>query len=448
MTETPLYTALKAHLSKNRAAFHTPGHKGRFLPAELYEMDLTELPDTDSLFEADGCIAQAEAKAAELFHSRTTFFSAGGCTLCIQAMFCLAAPQGGKVISSRVIHRSAVNTMALLGIKPVWVRPRPDAGPGLAGRLYPEDVKAALQENPDAKAVYVTSPDYYGVLADIRGLSQVCHEYGVPLLVDNAHGTHLALLGKHPLALGADLTACSAHKTLPVLTGGAFLNVGETALSRRLHFAERAKEAMALFGSTSPAYPVMVSLDLARAWAMEHGKEEWERLAERMAEIKETAWKKGILLPLGETDPTRLAIGTLPLGMSGEQAAEYFREKGIEPEHEDGGYVVFITTPFHTEEELDRLEKAVMSLPDCTASVTESLPALPALPPVAMTPRDAVLSFQKKIPLQNAVGRIAGEAACPCPPGVPVVMPGEKITEECARFLEQAGVYEIFVVEE
>lgn len=445
MANTPLYTALREHLAKKQASFHTPGHKGRFLPKDLYDLDLTELPDTDSLFESDGCIRAAEEAARELFHSRATYFSAGGCTLCIQAMFRLAAPQGGKVISSRVIHRSAVNTMALLGIEPVWVRPRPDAGPCLAGRFHPEDVEKALAGNPDAKAVYVTSPDYYGVLADIQGLSAVCHAHGVPLLVDNAHGTHLALLGKHPLALGADLTACSAHKTLPVLTGGAFLNIGDTEISRKLNFAERAKEAMALFGSTSPAYPVMVSLDLARAWAMEQGKEAWEKLAVRMGKIKEIAREKGLLLPLGETDPTRLAIGTLPAGMTGEEAGDFFREKGVEPEHEDGGYLVCIATPFNTEEELDRLEMAVKALPDACTEV-EGTPALPSLPPVRRMPREAVLAFQEAVPLEKAVGRVAGEAACPCPPGVPIVMPGEEITAECAAFLAKYQLKEIFCV--
>ena len=445
MANTPLYTALREHLAKKQASFHTPGHKGRFLPKDLYDLDLTELPDTDSLFESDGCIRAAEEAARELFHSRATYFSAGGCTLCIQAMFRLAAPQGGKVISSRVIHRSAVNTMALLGIEPVWVRPRPDSGPCLAGRLHPEDVEKALTENPDAKAVYVTSPDYYGVLADIQGLSAVCHAHGVPLLVDNAHGTHLALLGKHPLTLGADLTACSAHKTLPVLTGGAFLNIGDTEISRKLNFAERAKEAMALFGSTSPAYPVMVSLDLARAWAMEQGKEAWEKLAVRMVKIKEIAREKGLLLPLGETDPTRLAIGTLPAGMTGEEAGDFFRKKGVEPEHEDGGYLVCIATPFNTEEELDRLEMAVKALPDACIEAEET-PALPSLPPVRRMPREAVLAFQEAVPLEKAVGRVAGEAACPCPPGVPIVMPGEEITAECAAFLTKYQLKEIFCV--
>lgn len=442
---TPLYTALQNYLKKDRISFHTPGHQGRFLPRNLYDMDLTELPDTDSLFEASGPIAEAEKQARELFHSRATFFSAGGCTLCIQAMFRLAAPQGGKVISSRVIHRSAVNTMALLGIEPVWVLPRPDAGPCLAGRLHPEDVQRALQENRDARAVYVTSPDYYGVLSDISGIARVCHEYGVPLLVDNAHGTHLALLGRHPLALGADMTACSAHKTLPVLTGGAFLNIGETPLAKKFQFAERAKEAMALFGSTSPAYPIMVSLDLAREWEMKNGRREWQRLAQRVEKMKDTAKKKGLLVPEGETDPTRLAVGTLPLGMTGQKAADYFRSQGIEPEHEDGAYVVCITNPFHTQEELDRLEKAIQTLPGKPCLIAEN-PAIPPLPPMKKSPREAVLAFQERVPLVEAVGRIAGEAACPCPPGVPIVMPGEEITKECMEFLSRYSLDEISVL--
>ena len=442
---TPLYTALQNYLKKDRISFHTPGHQGRFLPRDLYDMDLTELPDTDSLFEASGPIAEAEKQARELFHSRATFFSAGGCTLCIQAMFRLAAPQGGKVISSRVIHRSAVNTMALLGIEPVWVLPRPDAGPCLAGRLHPEDVQRALQENRDARAVYVTSPDYYGVLSDISGIARVCHEYGVPLLVDNAHGTHLALLGRHPLALGADMTACSAHKTLPVLTGGAFLNIGETPLAKKFQFAERAKEAMALFGSTSPAYPVMVSLDLAREWEMKNGQREWQRLAQRVEKMKDTAKKKGLLVPEGKTDPTRLAVGTLPLGMTGQEAAEYFRSQGIEPEHEDGAYVVCITNPLHTQEELDQLEKAIQTLPGSPCPLEEN-PAIPSLPPVRKSPREAVLAFQERVPLLEAVGRIAGEAACPCPPGVPIVMPGEEITKECMGFLNRYSLDEISVL--
>ena len=154
---TPLRDALQAHLQKNRAPFHTPGHKGH--PPAVFDFDLTELPDTDSLFEADGPILQAEQQAARLFHSRRTLFSAGGCTLCMQAMLRLALPQGGKLLAGRVIHRSAVHTMALLDITPVWLLPQPDAGPGLAGRIDPRDVEAALSANPQIRAVYLTCPD-------------------------------------------------------------------------------------------------------------------------------------------------------------------------------------------------------------------------------------------------------------------------------------------------
>ncbi len=202
---------------------------------------------------------------------------------------------------------------------------------------------------------------------------------------------------------------------------------------------------MALFGSTSPAYPVMASLDLARDWAMEQGKTAWNTLAAQMAKIKETARTRGFLLPEGETDPTRLAIGTLPLGMTGEEAAQWFRERGIEPEHEDGAYVVFIATPWNREEELTRLEMAVAQFPGEAQPVSPA-PALPPLPPVRCSPREAVLAPQERLSLEGAVGRIAGEAACPCPPGVPIVMPGEEVTPECAGFLREYGLTALSVV--
>ena len=202
---------------------------------------------------------------------------------------------------------------------------------------------------------------------------------------------------------------------------------------------------MALFGSTSPAYPIMVSLDLAREWEMKNGRREWQRLAQRVEKMKDTAKKKGLLVPEGKTDPTRLAVGTLPLGMTGQKAAEYFRSQGIEPEHEDGAYVVCITNPLHTQEELDQLEKAIQTLPGFPCPLEEN-PAIPSLPPVKKSPREAVLAFQERVPLLEAVGRIAGEAACPCPPGVPIVMPGEEITKECMEFLNRYSLDEIFVL--
>ena len=203
--ETPLYTALTDYQKKKYASFHTPGHKNTisFLKYNLYDLDFTELPDTDSLFEAEGCILKAEQTAAKAFSTLLCVLSAGGCTMCIQGMLRLAAPSGGKLVCGRIIHRSAVNTMALLGIDPVWIMPEPNAGEGLAGRITPEGVRRALEKNPEAKGVYLTSPDYYGVICDIQGIACVCKEYGVPLLVDNAHGAHLGYLSEnlHPIHL-------------------------------------------------------------------------------------------------------------------------------------------------------------------------------------------------------------------------------------------------------
>lgn len=433
--ETPLYTALTDYQKKKYASFHTPGHKNTisFLKYNLYDLDFTELPDTDSLFEAEGCILKAEQAAAKAFSTLLCVLSAGGCTMCIQGMLRLAAPSGGKLVCGRIIHRSAVNTMALLGIDPVWVMPEPNAGEGLAGRITPEGVRKALEKNPEAKGVYLTSPDYYGVICDIQGIACVCKEYGVPLLVDNAHGAHLGYLSEnlHPIHLGASMAACSAHKTLPVLTGGAWLQINDS------RYLEGVKEAMSLFGSTSPSYPVMASLDLCRAWLEEEGQKAFQTLERRVGAVKKLAAAKGLGIPEGLTDPARITLNTAKIGLTGQKAAQGFRECGVEPEYSDDGFVVLIPSPFNTEEEFLRVERAIEAMP-----VGAPLAIGRRIPPVsgqAVSPRKAVLSPSEEVPMNLAVGRIAARASCPCPPGVPVVMPGEVISEKAAEFLIRYG---------
>lgn len=440
--KAPLYRALREHQRLERASFHTPGHKSNpeAFPKDLLSLDYTELPDTDSLFEAEGPIREAEEAAARLFGTARTAFSAGGCTLCIQAMLRLAASEGGEVIAGRIIHRSAVQTMALLGLEPVWVMPRPDAGEGLPGRIHADDIRQALRLHPAAKAVYLTSPDYYGVLADIPAIAEVCRLADVPLLVDNAHGAHLWYVGGglHPIVQGADFTACSAHKTLPALTGGAWLNIREE------FFSQGVKEAMALFGSTSPSYPVMASLDLCRAWLQEKGKSSFDRLEKRVFALKQLAREKGIAQPLGTCDPIRLTLNTSSVGMAGEEAAQWLRDRGIEPEYADGGHVVLILTPMNKEEDFIRLEEAIRDFP---VRDPYSLPnALPPQPRRAVSPREAMLAPSEWISIEQAAGRIAAQAACPCPPGVPVVMPGERITENTIEFLISYRIFRIKVI--
>ena len=449
MSETPLYTALMEHRALHRAAFHTPGHKNNpaALPDDLLTLDFTELPDTDSLFEAEGPILRAEQAASRLFGTKRTLFSAGGCSLCIQAMLRLAAPNGGKILCGRVVHRSAVNAMALLGLEPVWA--------------LPEELADAAALHPDARAVYVTSPNYYGELTDIPALSAACRERGIPLLVDNAHGAHLFFTEPvlHPIALGASMTACSAHKTLNVLTGGAWLNIADE------RFVRDAKNAMALFGSTSPSYPIMASLDWCRAWLEEHGRAEFCHLQSRVRELKKQAEKFGLHVPgMGwwedprRWDPTRITLDASSVELSGLEAAEILRHAGCEPEYADSQFVVLIVTRFNRERDFERLEIGIRLLADREARKAVPLPrglerkpvphtiGIPPLPPARISLREAVLAPSEWIYLEESAGRIAAEPACPCPPGVPVVMPGEEITKDAMDFLRAYGFSSIKVL--
>ena len=218
----PLLDALRRHAARGTASFHTPGHKGRLEPGCAAAFDLTELPDTGSLYDGGDAIEASERLCAEAFGAGDSFYSAGGCTLCIQTMLLLACGgAGGRILMARNAHRSAVNTAVLLGLEPVWLWP--EFGDGLGCRLAVENLDEKLKTNNDIRAVYITSPDYTGRLADVAGMAALCHGRGIPLLVDNAHGSHLGAFGLHPLMLGADMTADSWHKTLPVLTGGAVL---------------------------------------------------------------------------------------------------------------------------------------------------------------------------------------------------------------------------------
>lgn len=444
---TPLYSALVRHAAQGRTSMHTPGHKGcaDILRGLELSLDLTELPDTDALYEADGVIAEAERLAAGVFGADRTVFSAGGCSLAIQAMLRCACAEGDRIIMDRGSHRMAVNAAALLGLEPVWLlsgSPWGEDGP--CPLPSAEDVAHLLAAYPDAKAVYLTSPDYMGRLCDIPAIACVCRQHGIPLLVDNAHGSHLiAFDGLHPLTQGASMTACSAHKTLPVLTGGAFLSSADPVLSGRM------KGAMSLFGSTSPSYLIMASLDLCRGWLEEGGTEELHAAAVLCGRVRSAAQKAGLALPAGPCDPMRVTLLTRPAGVSGIAAAEYLRSCGFEPEYADDACVVLLPTPFVPADRMLRLAGVVSEIP---SRADRSLSAPPPIGRImtlaknstrAMSVRAAALAPRRCLPCAEAVGAIAAAGVCPCPPGVPVVMPGERISEEIAQLLAALGVEQV-----
>ena len=444
---TPLWDAIEGLRRQDFSRFHTPGHKGQplgFLSAAA-PWDLTEVRGADSLYEADGPIAASEALYTGLYGTAGTFYSAGGSTLCIQAMLRLVRPLGSRVILGRNAHSSAVSALALLGMEPVWLCPGTGADL-LPAPITPAQAEQALRETPGAAAVYVTSPDYFGKLTDIAGLAEVCHRYGVPLLVDNAHGAELRFLPEnhHPMALGADLCCDSLHKTLPVLTGGALLHVGDTPLSRQHAFAARAREAMALFGSTSPSYLILLSMDRLIP-SLRDGTQAGE-IARTMAEVsrlRELAAARGFLLPEGETLPTRLTLVFSPLGCTRQEFDRALTRARVEPEYLAEHACVFLLSARNRPEDFERLRTLIETLP--------ARPALPVetgfhLPPVACTPREAVLGGRETVPLAKAVGRIAAAAISRCPPGIPLVMPGERVDKNTAALLNKYGILQVDVL--
>ncbi len=448
---TPLYSALTGHTGKGRVSLHTPGHKGSayVLGGIALSLDLTELPDTDALYEAEGAIARAEELATELFGADRTVFSAGGCSLAIQAMLRCCCDEGDKVIMDRGCHRTAVNAAALLGLEPVWLLSESRSADGLFPLPSAEDVRRLLDSHPDAKAVYITSPDYMGRLCDVSGIAAECRRRGIPLLVDNAHGSHLiAFDGLHPLKQGAAMTACSAHKTLPVLTGGAFLSSADPKLSAGM------KGAMALFGSTSPSYLIMVSLDLCRAWLEEEGFEQLRRTAALCDDIRARALEAGFAVPEGNRDPMRITLLTRPAGMSGIFAAQLLRDSGFEPEYADETCLVLLPTPFVTEEQMSALGDAIVRMPGLAGEKEQSeIPSIGSVLSRAresrrvMPLRRAALSSRRWVRVDEAAGQIAAASVCPCPPGVPIVMPGELISPECAGLLRGLGIDRVECVE-
>ncbi len=438
-----LYASLVEYNRKGMSSFHTPGHKGvRLFDEDVWGLDLTEIPGADSLYEARGVLLESEKRAAGLFGSVRTLISAGGNTLCIQAMLRLAALDGRLILSGRNVHRSAVSAMALLDIQPCWVDMARDAGYGMPGRVKSEDILDKLDSMGEVCAVYITSPDYYGVLSDIKSIARECRDRGSHLIVDNAHGTHLKFLKNslHPLDLGATMSADSAHKTLPVMTGGAWLHISDCELS------QRAKESMAVFGSTSPSYPVMCSLDMCLEYLKARGYQDFEILNKKVNSIKSIAIDKGIFLPSGTCDPTRITLMASSIGYSGYEFADYMRKNKIEPEFSDENYVVFIPSPFNSEEDWARLENALCKIPIKEKRKICEGDNYIELPEVNMTLREAMFSAHTLVDVEKSLGRVAGEIVCPCPPGVPVVMPGEVIGEREKKALEAYGVSRVHVV--
>ena len=441
--ETPIYDFLRRYDADHVTRFHMPGHKGKaFLGCE--HLDLTEIKGADALYEADGIIAESEKHAGKLFGSQRTCYSTEGSSQCIRAMLYLALtnrPAGAApvIVAARNVHKAFVHAAALLDFEIVWLWP--EERRSLCGcPVSPESLKktlTALKEPP--AAVYLTSPDYLGGMADIAALADVAHRHGTVLAVDNAHGAYLHFLpsASHPLDLGADLCCDSAHKTLPVLTGGAYLHVGKTAPTA---FLEHAKSALALFGSTSPSYLTLASLDLCNRYLAGDYAARLAETAERLENVRSQLTKKG--WQMESSDPLRLTI-CAPEGVTGVDLAQRLRAHSIECEYADDAFLVLMVTPENDPSDLDRLVAVL-------GKNTAPMAIRPALPLVrgeqVMSVRQALFASHETVPTERSLGRVCGTPTVSCPPAIPIAVSGERIGPEAISLFRHYGVQTVDVL--
>ncbi|MBR6045053.1 MAG: arginine decarboxylase [Ruminococcus sp.] len=439
---TPIISFIEQYNASGTVRAHMPGHKGCELTgSERY--DITEIRGADELFEAQGIIAQSEAAMSALYGSARTCYSTEGSSLCIKAMLAASRELLGdlRIAAPRNSHRAFINGCVLLGLDPVTVAPEAEVCEPVSSAVTPADVRRTLDAHPELNALYITSPDYLGCMADIRGISAVCRERGVLLLVDNAHGAYLRFAGEglHPLELGADLCCDSAHKTLPALTGAALLHVSRSAPQE---LCSLVKDAMQLFASTSPSYVILSSLDRLTAELAGELPERIRECCGRIAEIKSRLRSRGFVIP-GE-EPMKLTVNARPLGYTGSGLGDFLRTHGIEPEYTSEGCAVLMLSPYNTPAELEATEAALTALPARTA--LSPLPPLPGMPRRAMSLREAYFAPHERVPIDEAEGRICSRTLLSGCPSVPVILGGEIFDRETIFFLKKYSFFSADVI--
>lgn len=450
---TPIVDFVKKYVNSDTTRFHMPGHKGHvFFGCEPY--DITEIKGADVLYHGEGIIAESEKNAAMLFGSGATHYSTCGSTTCIKAMLTILRMESkGKVDSSkrqyilaaRNVHRSMIDACALLDLDVDFIYGK-ESKNLCSCVVTPEVLEETLQRKDKLPlGVYVTSPDYLGQITDIAGLVKVCNKWKLPLLVDNAHGAYLHFLEdrKHPMDLGAAMCCDSAHKTLPALTGAAYLHIHSEYIKR---FETYASQAMSLFSTTSPSYITMQSLDLCNVILADGYSEKLKKLTMQIDLLKEKMKKQGICVI--KSEELKIIVDTSKNGYTGKEIADEMREFGIECEYADWQNVVLMASTENSEKDWKKIRewskdtKLVQKKKEALQTKTLSTNK----PCRALSIRDAVLLPSETIPVSKALHRICAVQTVSCPPAIPIAVSGERISQEMIEEFIKFGITKISVV--
>ena len=441
--KTPIVSFLKSYQEKSPVRMHMPGHKGAGILG-FEGMDLTEIYGADELFEAEGIIKESEQNASSLFGC-PTYYSTQGSTLCIQTMctiLCQDAKSIGKkpkILAGRNAHRSFIHAAALLDFDIAWLYGNSDY---LSCKIHAEDLEKAIIESLPT-AVYLTNPDYLGNLLDIKSLASICKKHDVLLAIDNAHGAYLRFLepSLHPIDLGADLCCGSAHKTLPVLTGGAYLHLSD---SLNQVWKNDVKHFMEYFSSTSPSYLIMASLDATNEVLDTTFKKSLSECIQRVDGLKNTLTQHGYTILFGE--PMKITISTKEFGYTGNEIANLLMECDIYPEFYDSDYIVLMPSPYNTKDDLKRLETCLCGI--------DRKPILINKPPKLeqskkdMNVRQALFSSSITLDVSKSLGQVCSSVTVSCPPAILPVIPGEVISESSIEVMKYYGIETVRVVKE
>lgn len=449
--ETPLFDVLLKHRNRHPIQFHIPGHKKgngvdpafrEFVGDNILSIDLINIAPLDDLHSPKGAIKKAQELAAEAFGADYTFFSVQGTSGAIMTMILSVVGPGDKILVPRNVHKSIMSAIIFAGAIPVFVHPEVDSELGISHGISAEAVEQALDANPEAKAVLVINPTYFGFSADLSRIVELAHARSIPVVVDEAHGVHIHFHESLPvsaMAAGADMAATSVHKLGGSMTQSSVLNVREGLVSPK-----RVQSILSMLTTTSTSYPILASLDTARRQLAIHGHDLIENAITLSTEARERINQIPHLRCVGkevlrtsatyDMDPTKLLISVKNLGITGHQAEEWLREKAnIEVELSDLYNILCIITIADTKKEVNILVNALhrMSVAfDSEAAIVDSHVTVPGIPRLAMTPRDAFYATTEIVPFSESAGRISAESIMVYPPGIPIFIPGEIITDE------------------